>query len=296
MHPTGSFLLTVLERVRAYLDDPDVDAKYSNDFVVRNMICPALVDVMSRLNMNREDLLVLRHTISLIPGVHYYQIPPCIQEVWRLGIYLEDKLVSEVFPRGHFNPRGPGWRIEGPSLFLDSTPLAATEVDLEYIHNGDMLPHYATNGLPIDYSVFQLSASPQMGAVDRRPNGYAGQTLRILNTTGEVIERTIRQSELTPSGWWVRTRVPIWEGTIPIDPQTYEVAPAGSQPLYDSIALGAAMRLGVMRRLPQSALEGLRTQYRISMKTISDNLANLQARRGKSFDRATVDNPMYTRY
>jgi hypothetical protein len=59
MHVTGSFLYTVLERIRGYLDDPDFDAKYNNDFIIRHIISPTMVDVWSRVNMNLDNPVVL---------------------------------------------------------------------------------------------------------------------------------------------------------------------------------------------------------------------------------------------
>jgi hypothetical protein len=295
MHPTGSFIYTVLERVRAYLDDTDLDAKYTNDFIVRNMICPAMVDVLSRLNMNREDLIVNRHTITLESGQPFYKLPPCIQEVWRVGVYSEGKLVSEVMPRGHFSPRGVGWRLEGSTLYLEGQPLSSTEIDIEYIHNGDTLPHYATDGVPTAVDTVRLSSAPTIGVVDRRENAYAGQILRIIPAAGPVVEEVIKSSSFKGNHWVVQTRLPIWEEALPTT-TPYEIAPAGSQPLYDSISIGAAMRLGLMRSIPSTKMDGLEKQYRISMKTVSDNLANLNVRRGKAFDRDTDDNESLRRY
>ena len=64
MHSTGSFLLTVIERVRAYLDEATLDAKFTNDYLTRHVICPEMVNVMSRLSNNADNPIRVRHQIS----------------------------------------------------------------------------------------------------------------------------------------------------------------------------------------------------------------------------------------
>ena len=55
MDSTGSILQTTLERIRTFLDDPSLDAKYSNDFLVRQVIEPEMVNVITTLNAQREE-------------------------------------------------------------------------------------------------------------------------------------------------------------------------------------------------------------------------------------------------
>ena len=64
MDSTGSFLKTVLERVRGYLDDSDFDAKYQDQFVVQHVIMPALVDVWSRVSLNADNPVFLSYRRS----------------------------------------------------------------------------------------------------------------------------------------------------------------------------------------------------------------------------------------
>ena len=78
MHSTGSMLLTILERLRAFLDEPTLDAKYSNDFMVNHLISPSMVEVLSRLSMTYDNPVVLRHEITTVKDQQYYQLPPNI--------------------------------------------------------------------------------------------------------------------------------------------------------------------------------------------------------------------------
>ena len=65
------------------------------------------------------------------------------------------------------------------------------------------------------------------------------------------------------------------------------------QSLYEAISAGAAMKLGAYRKISGSHYQMVLQQYRSAIKTVTDNLANMQMRTGKSYQRKTVDNPAY---
>ena len=65
MHSTNSFIYTVIERIRGYLDDPDLDAKYSDDFLLRHIVMPSMVNVLSRINNSLSNPVVSRLRVSL---------------------------------------------------------------------------------------------------------------------------------------------------------------------------------------------------------------------------------------
>ena len=48
MDSSNSMLKTVIERIRGLLDDPDLEAKYNDDYLVRHIIQPAFATVTSR--------------------------------------------------------------------------------------------------------------------------------------------------------------------------------------------------------------------------------------------------------
>ena len=100
MHSTGSFLYTVIERIRGYLDDPDFDAKYDNDFLVRHIISPTMVDVLSRINMNADNPVVMRLDFRPNATDEYYQIPNAVGEILRICRRDSDGyVVDEILPR-----------------------------------------------------------------------------------------------------------------------------------------------------------------------------------------------------
>tara|TARA_R100000655_G_scaffold72916_2_gene111427 strand:- start:639 stop:1559 length:921 start_codon:yes stop_codon:yes gene_type:complete len=295
MHSSGSFLYTVLERIRGYLDDPDFDAKYDNDFMIRHIICPTMVDVMSRINMNRDDPVVLRHEFTPSSTVEYYQLPPAVGEIWRVSRRDSDgHIIDDMKPRSEFHPEGIGWAIEGNCLRFDPK-LSDNTWTVYYVPSGDIMPHYGTTGeLESDLSSFTLAASPTLGSIDRRENAYAGQILRLLPDTGLVEERVIASYDTTLESSQITTRIPFENAHSNVGAALkYEIAPIRMQSLYEAIAAGSALKLGSYRKITQSHYQMILQQYRSSIKTATDNLANLQMRTGKSWMKKTVDNPNY---
>lgn len=290
MHSTGSFLYTVIERIRGYLDDPDFDAKYDNDFLVRHIISPSMVDVLSRVNMNMDNPVVMRFEFQTDANTEYYQLPPSIGEVWRISrVDSDGKICEDIKPRTEWHPEGVGWALEGNTLRFDPK-LSGNTWTVYYVPSGDVMPHYATGGtMRGDRSTLVIDATPTLGALDRRENSYAGQILRILPDTGMVEERVIASHDVELGE--VITRIPFNSSLE--ENVKYEIAPIGMQSLYEAISAGSAMKLGAYRKISGSHYQMVLQQYRSAIKTATDNLANMQMRTGKSFKRKTVDNPSY---
>jgi len=291
MHSTASFIYTCLERVRGYLDDPDFDAKYSNDYLIRHIIVPTMVDVWSRINMNLDNPIVLRHSISLTTSDEYYTLPPSIGEIWRIARRDSNgNIIEELMPRNEFHPSGVGWAIEGNVLRVDPKIGVAQTFELYYVSNGDMMPHYALDGTLLgDGKTFTLTTSAEIGEIERRQGAYAGQILRLLPLTGKIEERVIESHDIDTGQ--VVTRLPFedaHDGNV-----IYEIAPIGVQSLYEAISAGSALKLGAYRKITQSQYVMITQQYRAAVKTVTDNFANMQLRTGKYFNKKTVDNPAY---
>jgi len=290
MHSTGSFLYTVIERIRGYLDDPDFDAKYDNDFLVRHIISPTMVDVLSRVNMNMDNPVVMRFDFTPDSTTEYYQLPPSIGEVWRVSRRDSDgNICEDIKPRTEWHPNGVGWALEGNMLRFDPK-LTDNTWTVYYVPSGDVMPHYATGGtMRGDRSTLVIDATPTLGASDRRENSYAGQILRILPDSGMVEERVIQSHDVDLGE--VTTRIAF---NTPLESNVkYEIAPIGMQSMYEAISAGSAMKLGAYRKITGSHYQMILQQYRSAIKTATDNLANMQMRTGKSFHKKTVDNPAY---
>ena len=294
MHSTGSFLFTVIERVRGYLDEPS--SKYSNDFLVRNIIMPEMVNVLSRLSLNFDNPIVIRHAISMVSGTEYYQLPPNVGEVFRLVQMDSNNIITADYkPAGEFHPAGPNWSLEGNLLSVRPKPDKDLSLHLFYIPNGDFLPHYATDGaMASDGKSLTLSASPSVGGLDTRPHSYSGATLRILKQGSNTMlqERVIDTHTAYNTGpGLVTTRVAFdapYNGTL--TGVNYEIVPQGFQSLMQCVAAASSINLGVMKDISAKKMQFLQLEYRKAIKTIGDNLSYMQMRSPKKFQKNTVDN------
>lgn len=306
MDSTGSFLKTVLERVRGYLDDSDFDAKYQDQFVVQHVIMPALVDVWSRVSLNADNPVMLDYTVTLVNGQECYVLPSCVgevHEVVQFDPYLVDGMpMTEQVPRHRMSVGGPNWVLEGNMLCFRPFPTGVdgiTPFTIRYTSNGDMSPHYCalTSGacgvLNAGLLTFTLPAdvgAGGLGLVDQRENCYAGQILRLLAKTSGFTTREERViSSYDPATRICTLRRPFTTNIA--GNYAYEVAPARSQGMVEAVAIACALKLGTWRKCSQAQMGMFTQQYRSAIKTIGDNVANMQMRTGKSWAKDTRDNP-----
>jgi len=296
MHSSGSLLRSFLERVRAVLDEPDLDAKYDDSYIVRYIAGPALVDVISRLSNTYSCPVVLRHEVTLDSGLKRYVLPPAIQQVLNLRFVDEDgSLLADLAPRSPWHRLGPGWSLEGNpgSLVLQfqESPLDGQYAEIWYTPNGDVQPHLGTGVLArVDGTArVEIANTPTLGLLDRRENAYAGQQLRIISTSPLPIGvRNISRSYYEASKWYaeVDDDFPddIVDGSV-----TYEIVPSGDTGFWEAIAYWGAMKLGG-KRLSDAFRQHLIVEYRAALKTIGDNMTNVQGRRPQYLEKDTMDN------
>jgi hypothetical protein len=212
MNSSMSFLDTVLDRVRFYLDEPDVDAKYDNDYIVRHCICPAMVDVMSRLNNTSQGQIILKYDLSLTTTDVRYKLPPCVQEIVRFVVTDQDSnIILDIIPRDRMDYRGKNWSIEGypgaMEFVLEGLVTGSTTAQVWYVSNGDVIPHKSATGT-LDAGLDTLTlGTATVGELDRRVGGYNGQVLRLIPTgsSGIVEERIIKRHYYDSPNWKVDT-------------------------------------------------------------------------------------------
>ena len=297
MHSTGSFLKTILERIRTNLNEPDVDAKYSDDYICRHIIGPAMVDVISRLNLTSGAVPILEFDITLTEDIDTYYLPPCVQQVIRvITTDADGNPLMDAVPRDPMHRFGAGWQLSGSPGCLafktPSPPISSQAITVWYTTNGDFQPHYGTAGtlsLATTTPTVVLGLLPTVGGIDRRRNSYIGQVLRILPASpAPREERRIISHNYSGGVWTVVLDSPLEytsNGTI-----IYEIAPPGMQSLYEAISVWGSMKLGVPTRISKVHMEELRTQYRAALKTAGDNLTDIQGRLPKHYEKDTIDN------
>lgn len=305
MDSTGSLLKTIITRVRAYLDEVDVDSKYNDSFILQNYVNPSMVDVLARLNLNADNPVINKLTVTLVDDVFAYPLPPAIQTIMRLC--MEDTsgtVVQDFKPDGNFHWAGKGWGIERNILSISPPPYGGGIVPttnnllrLWYVSNGDVAMHYSSTGGTLALNAttgkheFTLDLSPALGMVDRRTNGYAGCTLRLLPTAANTPqeERVIESSSWSGSAWKVVLRNLCVDTSVGATLIPYEITPPFAEAMAEAVACSASMKVGVARKITQAHNQSIHVQYRSAMKTIGDNLALIQSRTFKKAEKNTID-------
>lgn len=294
---TNSVLKEAIERVRIDLDEPSVDAKFSDTQIARMFLIPASTESMSQVNMQADNPVIFRMAFPIVQGQEYYDLPPCVQQILRLAKLDHDGSLSmERLPRGEFNPLGPGVSLEGNTLAIRPFP-STTDQDwvLYYIPSGDIQPHYSSagvinsaDGADIIRIATALTGS-DVGTIDRRSNAYVGQVLRILPATGIVQERIIDRHFLDGSTWKVHTRTPL--NPIPANGAVaYEIVPFVASHFWVMVARKAAIDMGNSRNISDSNMRRKYLQYESAKKTVLDIFSNMNGRTGKYFQSVTQDN------
>lgn len=293
MHVTNSFLYTVLERMRSYIDLSTVDGKYSDDYCCRHLIIPATVDTISRAMGSSDVPIICQMTLNMVTFQQYYELPPNVQTIIRIGKYDPNGFLQlDSIPRSRFSPGGPCWSVEGRLLSILPFPIINDTFVVEYIPSGDVGVHYGTDAaVASDNKTLIMSNSPVLGFVDRRPNAYVGSILRILPDSGPVQERVITAHSVITTAGTVTVREAFSPSLANTSNVKYEIAPLGDQAFYECVGLAAARKLAISARLSQTTMEMMRTEYLGARKTFRDRVSATQGRIGRFFDRNTVDNP-----
>lgn len=288
--------MTCLERTRGYLNLETVDGRYDDAYVLRNGILPSMVDVVSRANVNQQNVVINRASITIDPATEYYQLPPSVQEVLRIVQRdSSNRITADWVPRGDMHPLGAGWVLEGNTIaFRPSPTLTSYNFEIFYISNGDILPHYSSAGVSTQFptnTTMKIATTPTLGVMDRRTNAYVGMVLRILPGGFPTQERLISAYNIATAT--VTVRVPFEITMTPYSLIPYEIVPWTGQAMWEAVSASSAMKLGAYVRIPNDQEGRLRTQYQSSIKTLRDQLSNINMRDPRHFQKDTVDNPGY---
>ena len=303
MDSSNSMLKTVIERIRGLLDDPDLEAKYNDDYLVRHIIQPGFATVTSRLNNSGTNAVMQRLAFPLTQNVADYQLPACVGEVLRLCVLDgSGRALQEAVPRGLFNLRGPNWKVEGNLIsFLPFPPENYAYMELWYIHSGDYSSVYvstANASYVLDATkkiatIIVNTPAPALGSFDRRPGAYVGQMLRLIPTSGVVEERLIDSwTHVSGSTWQATVRTAFVKATANAQLPAFEISPESNEPLFEAVAAFGAMKMAGYRKISGEHFGIIQAQYRDAMKTLMDHYANIQMRIPKYWEKDTVDNQL----
>lgn len=290
MHSSGSILKTYCEKVRHYLDDPDLDAKYDDNYLVRFFLPSAMTDVISRVSQMSDAQILSSFQITVNAGTTHYKLPPAVAQVVRIGsIETQTGLfVEDLKPRNQFHLNGPGWTVQGNAIVFQPGVEYTKTYTVVFVPSGDIQCHYVSTatGALTGTAQFILPTTLTLGTLDKRPNAYQGSYLRIFgaNVTDEIVIAGYDADtrDVTPSITPVNAAGPTYF-------YSYEIVPFLLEPMIDAISISAAMRAGVGRKINQAHMQSLMLAYKQAIKTAHDTLANMNGRVGKSFFSPTID-------
>ena len=281
MHSTGSLLYTTIERIRAYLDDPSVDAKYSNDYLIRHVIYPEMVNVMGVLNSSRDEPIIITFDLSTMgtSGDLYFELPPTFGSVIRIAkLDADANVVDDVEARDPSDPRGPGWTVEGRELHVRPSPGAHTAYRIWYIPTGDFLPHYSAGGGTLTSSnVLTLDSTfsgTDLGGLDMREHAYVGGLLRVWNAGKTIVEERViteydvKDADLSDVSTVTCGRKVFTSDVPNASSLQYEIVPVHMPQVWQAVAIAAAMNLGTARNITEKQMAFLKEQFGMAIQSI----------------------------
>lgn len=334
------YIANALQWVRLLADDAKgVSSRYSNTQLV-DLLMRSVDQVTTDIYASGDSIPKAYLTLSISAGQVDYMLPPNIGEIHRMAKINPDTGLPEweIYPENPLHPIGPGIVFHGLTSFkLIPTPLIDTEMQITYTPNGQLRCHqnatplYSGNGdtgtVQITSSQFKLnprSTSWGLGLVDRRPNAYLGQVLRILGTSNDIVpptsaiasaqffpiqERRIESidyyngllavpaptfdSGITWTGFQSSDKVN--EGALPNEARTYfvyEVVPDVDPALLHLAAIDVARTLQVILKNSQ-AVALIQDEYNKKKRAAQLRWANMEARMGNRFETLTVDRDPY---
>ena len=304
----------IVSLVRTYADEPAQvggRVKFTNTAIME-LAEASWPEVVAEVNALGDDKIRVRHDISVIANTRVYALPPYIGQIEEVVHFSNATAVAntqmlwEIQPRSPMNPYGPGWMIEGPSLYLDPLFAANTTIRLTYVPNGEMTAHTGTglfiatnDGSDVNgVAQMTLSNSPTLGLLDGRKEAYGGCILRILTSSGgyesasntivqERVITTYNNETLVATFAPTLSPLPAYTGTALNNANcTYEVLPLHMALCKDVLALKTARKVANVIGDTTRA-RALHFEYQDALRTLRLGSSRKQARRGDQFVRNT---------
>lgn len=280
--------MTTIERIRTYLDDPSLDAKYSNDFLVRQVIEPEMVNIITAINQKRDEPIICKFSLNnmttgtdTITDTHI-ELPPNVGIIHRIcAVDANGDVTDDIAKRDETDPRGPGWSLDGRELYFrpDWTP-DTNGYEVWYTPSGDFAPHYSAAGSSGNLSdsalVLTLDTTPDIGGRDPRESAYVGGVLRCWNTANTIVEeRVITAHDVSANTVTVRKAF-----SLDVDDGTgtttvrYEIVPEFMGQIWQAVSIAGAMNLGAARNISEKHMSYLKEQYAMILQTVIKSTSN----------------------
>lgn len=244
-----SFLSRLIEDVREQVDEPTINAKYTDDRIIE-LAEKAYVHVIGEVNRNSKFPAVAKYIITIADGVSKYMLPHTIGSI--LAIYTETEEGNKLFykSRSPHNPSGRNLWTEGNTLCIQPNGIGnGTEITVEYVPIGVARLHNGTCSVSADGLTVTLASTPHAGDLDTHAQAYAGSILRVLQVTGTgavgnyMQERTITGYDNTTRG----ATVDVALNPVPVAGTGgyiyYEIAPAIHKGLDHVVSLYVGLHI-----------------------------------------------------
>lgn len=269
-----SFISRAITAVRDYVDDPTVNAKWTDAKIIRQLELSYMV-VVSEKNRTSLTPAVAKHVVTISSSTLTYALPYTMGTVE--AIYEGDGYGGKIFyrARGNYNPFGRRLWIEDNTLHMQTTGTISTgtEITVEYTPSGVSRLHHGACTINSDGDEITFGATPNEGTLDTHVNAYLGDTFRFFNVIGSVVTNNYMQ-ERKITAWAHATRVATISPALTAIPTTddgeilYEIAP--------NIHKGLDLIVPVHTAWFIASIEGATSRARHIQNTYKDLLRTLR--------------------
>lgn len=284
MFTDPSVLQSIKTTIRTELDEAEIDAKYTDSYLVGDVVPKAMSTVLENLNHDRKNKIRLRYEFTSTKDQEYYRLPANVGQVVQLMVMKDsgsslspNAVVHYISHRHPLNRFGPGYLLEGNELRLLPAPTGAFNYALEYLPGGGFMPHYSTGGdLSSGLDEITLDTTPDLGVLDRREGAFNGQMVRVIPSAGPVEEAVILSHTWDGSNWKVKLRRPL--GNVSAGTVTYEIVDHPTLSLTDSVCWASILRIAASRRVSRETQRKFIQMYLQALKTEGDRVASMDLR------------------
>jgi hypothetical protein len=291
---SDSFLSRSIAKVRQWIDEPAINAKYTDTEILEQLEL-SYISVVSEKNRSAQTPAVASVIVTLTAGTTEYILPYTIGTIE--AIYEAEAYGGKLFysSRSRYNPFGQRMWVEGNVLKLQDTGMLGfgDEITVEYIPSGTARLHHGTCTINSAGTEVTFGATPNVGTLDTHHNAYTGCVLRLLNTDGTTVTGNYQQ-ERPITAYENTTRVATVAPALSPVPTTddgsiyYEIAPAIHKGLDLVVPIHAAYTVAAMegnRKRAGTILTAYREQIRnVRLQAYYSNVQECSKMRGDNFD------------
>ena len=253
--PNTGFVTRTISWARKFTDKPEASDKYTDSNIIDLMgVCYA--QILGEINRNAPWPVTARFdiTISGYGDDQYYSLPIGMGKILRISILNDDgdQELYNIEARGRLHPYGPGFSVEGNTLFVKADAFSDDDIiRFEYAPSGIAKLHegtFAETVYDATALTVTLSATPTKGDLDIRSNAYAGCMLRVLGSDdgGGGGITNVGQERIITAHAAATGVVTLSHALSPApatgDTMTYEIAPSG---LNDGLDMVIAVRVAM---------------------------------------------------